>query len=259
MDGKMGRLRRWGMVIFGVSLGIASTGCSTFIAYSGIASPRELNAPVTRTEVRLRFGSPTRSETRTDGTSLETYHVRRRIASRVNALGGDFHSFLFTYGLVEVIAAPVALYHSENAKLQVTFVYGADNRVVCHYRPQASPASRFEEATLPLAASLWVQLEAGVCPNWETCLDSFVKQVRERAAYVGYTPSAVEEAQFTSLLAIAEDADKSRLTKNEALAEVQRCLGSNDGLAPYVRPSLDPSDPSLAGGPSREETPGDPA
>ncbi len=259
MDGKSGRLRRWGMVLCGVSLGVAGPGCSTFIAYSGIAGPQELNAPATRTEVRQRFGAPTGAETRADGSSVETYPIRQRIASRVGALGGDFHRFLLTYGLVEIIAAPVALYHSENAKLLVAFVYGADDRVLCRYRAEAPPASRFEEATLPLAASLWVQLEAGACPNWGTCLTSFVEQVRGRAACVGYTPNSAEGAEFKSLLAIAEDEDTSRLTKSEALAEIQRCLGSSDALASCVWPASNPSDPSLARRPSGKESPADPA
>ena len=237
MDGNTGRLRRWGMVLCGVSVGVAGPGCSTFIAYSGIAGPQELNAPVTRTEVRQRFGAPEGVETRSDGSSVETYHIRQRIASKVGTLGGDFHSLVFTYGLVEVIATPVALYHSENAKLLMAFEYGADDRVLCRYRPEAPPASRFEESTLPLAASLWVQLEAGGCPNWGRCLTSFVEQVRRRAACVGYTPNSAEGAKFKSLLAIAEDEDASRLTKSEALAEIQRCLGSSDALASCVWPA----------------------
>ena len=258
MDTKTGQLRRWGMVMCGISLGLAGTGCSTIIAYSGIVGRQELHAPATRTQVRQGFGTPSAAETRADGTSVETYHIRRRIASTVKALGGDLHSFLFTYGLVEAIATPVALYHSEKAKLSVAFVYGADDRILCHYRAEAPPESRFEDTTLPLAASLWVQLEGGACPNWSTCMASFVEQARMRAACVGYTLTLAEEENFKRLLRIAKNADESRITKDETLAEIQKCLACNDALASCVAPDSSPSDPSLVEHPSPKKSSAEP-
>lgn len=254
MDAKTGELRRWGMVMCGIGLGFAGTGCATMIGYSGIISPQELHAPATRTQVRQRFGTPSAAETRADGTSVETYHIRRRIASTVKALGGHLHSFLFTYPLVEAFATPIALYHSEHSKLPVAFVYGADDRVLCHYRSEAPPESRFEDATLPLAASLWVQLEGGACPSWSTCMTSFVEQARMRAGCVGYTLPRAEEENFKRLLRIAKHADERRITKDETLAEIQKCLACNDALASCVPPDSSPSDPSLVERPSRQES-----
>ncbi len=254
MDAKTGQLRRWGMGICGMSLVLAGTGCTTMIAYSGIVGPQELHAPANRTQVRQRFGTPSAAESRADGTSVETFHIRRRITSTVKALGGDLHSFLFTYGLVEALATPVALYHSEKAKLPVAFVYGADDRIMCHYRVEAPPGSRFEDTTLPLAASLWVQLEGGACPNWSTCVTSFVEQVRMRAACVGYTLSLAEEENLTRLLTIAKHADESRITKVETLAEIQKCLACNDATASCLPPDSSPSDPSLVERPSQKES-----
>ena len=222
MDAKTRRLKQWGMVICGVSFSVAGTGCSTIIAYSGITGPHEIQALATRTEVRQHFGAASNTETRADGTSVETYQIRRRVASTVTALGGDLHSLVFTYGLVEAIATPVALYHSEKAKLMVAFVYGADDRILCRYRADAPTASRFSDATLPMAASLWVQLEGGACPTWRTCLTSFVEQVRKQADCVGYALTPADEANFTRLLAIAKNADESRITHEAALMVVER-------------------------------------
>lgn len=258
MDAKTGQLRRWAIVICGIGLGLAGAGCSTMIGFSGIISPQELRAPETRTQVRQRFGTPSAAETRADGTSVETYHIRRRIVSTVKALGGDLHNFLFTYPLVEAIATPIALYYSEKSKLPVVFVYGADDRVLCHYRDEAPPESRFEDVTLPLAASLWVQLEGGACPNWSTCMTSFVEQARMRAGCVGYTLTRAEEENFNRLLRIAKHADERRITKDETLAEIQKCLACNDALAACVPSDSSPSDPSVAEHPSQKVSSAEP-
>ncbi len=258
MDAKTGQLRGWGMVMCGIGLGLAGAGCSTMIGYSGIISLQELHAPATRRQVQQRFGTPSAAETRADGTSVETYHIRRRIASTVKALGGDLHSFLFTYPLVEAIATPIALYHSEKSKLTVAFVYGANDRVLCHYRAEAPPETRFEEATLPLAASLWVQLEGGACPNWSTCMTSFVELARMRATCVDYSLTLAEEENFKRLLRIAKHADESRITKEETLAEIQKCLACNDALASCIPPDSGASNPSLVEHPSQKTSSAEP-
>ncbi len=259
MEGSMGRGKRWGMAVCGMSLGLAGAGCSTIIAYSGIAGPQELRVPVTRTTVQERFGTPSSTEARADGTSIETYHIRRQVLGVMDAFGGDLRSFFLTYGLVQIIGTPVALYQSEKAKLHVAYVYGADDRVVCQYRVDAPPPSRFDAATLPLAAALWMQLEADGCPSWGACLDAFVAQARERAACVGYTVTPAEKASHERLLAIAKDADTGHITKEEALAEAQECLGCSGALASCEPPAPGAADPSRAERPSSKDSSGGPA
>jgi hypothetical protein len=258
MEGNTGRGKRWGMVVCGMSLGLAGAGCSTIIAYSGIAGPQELRVSATRTAVQERFGTPSSAEARADGTSIETYQIRRQVTAVMDAFGGDLRTFFLTYAVMQVIATPVALYQSERAKLHVAFVYGADDHVLCQYRVDAPPASRFDAATLPLATSLWMQLEAGGCPSWSTCLGAFVAQVRERAACVGYTVTPAEEASHEQLLVIAKDADAGQVTMDEALAETQECLGCSGALASCVPLAPSVSDPSRAEHPSLKESSGVP-
>lgn len=237
MEGSAGRGRQWGMAVCGMSLGLAGAGCSTLIAYSGIAGPQELRVPVTRIAVQERFGAPNSAEVRADGTTIEMYRIRRQVLGVMDAFGGELRTFFLTYGLVQIIGTPVALYQSEKAKLNVTFVYGADDHVLCQYRVDAPLASRFDTATLPLAASLWMQLEADGCPSWSTCIGAFVAQIRKRAACVGYSVTPAEEASHERLLAIARDADAGHLTKDEALAETRECLGCSGALASCVTPA----------------------
>jgi hypothetical protein len=245
------------MAVCGMGLGLASAGCSTIIAYSGIVGPQELRVPVTRAAVQERFGTPSSTEARADGTSIEMFRIRRQVLGVMDAFGGDLRTFFLTYGLVQIIGTPVALYQSEKAKLHVAYVYGADDRVLCQYRVDAPPASRFDAATLPLAASLWMQLEVDGCPSWGACLGAFVAQARERAACVGYAVTPAEKASHKRLLAIAEDVDAGRITKDEALAGTRECLGCSGALA-----SCEPPAPGAAQSPaehtSLEESSADP-
>jgi hypothetical protein len=250
MESSTRRVRQWGMVVCGMSLGLAGAGCSTIIAYSGIAGPQELRVPITRAAVQERFGVPSSTETRTDGTSIEMYHIRRQVLRVMEGFGGDLRTFFLTYGLVQIIGTPVALYQSEKAKLHVAYVYGADDHVQCQYRVDASPASRFDAATLPLAASLWMQLEAGSCPSWSACLGSYVEQVRERAVCVGYRATPAEEASLVRLLAIGKDADAGQITQDEALAETRECLSCSGPLASCAPPA-----PSAAQSPAERPSP----
>jgi hypothetical protein len=259
MEGNTGRGKRWGMVLCGMSLGLAGTGCSTIIAYSGIAGPQELRVPATRTAVQERFGTSSSAEARADGTSIEVYRIRRQVLGAMDAFGGDLRTFFLTYGLVQIIGTPVALYQSEKAKLHVAFVYGEDDHVLCQYRVDAPPASRFDAATLPLAASLWMQLEADGCSSWSTCVGAFVAQVRERAACVGYTVTPAEEASHERLLAIAKDVDAGQITKDEALAGTQECLGCSGALASCEPPAPGGANPSRAERPSLKGSSGGPA
>ena len=109
MEGSTGRGKRWGMAVCGMSLGLAGAGCSTIIAYSGIAGPQELRVPVTRADVQERFGTPGSVEARADGTSIEMFHIRQQVLGAMEAFGGDFRTFFLTYGLMQIIGTPVAL------------------------------------------------------------------------------------------------------------------------------------------------------
>lgn len=251
MEARTERWKRWGMVVCGMTLGLAEVGCSTLIANSGIAGVQELRLLATRAAVRDQLGFASSAESRADGTSVERYHIRRRVTQLVDGFGGDLRTFFLTYGLVEVIGTPVALYQSEKARLHVAFVFGADDHVLCHYREDAPPATRFDEATLPLAASLWMQLEGDACPSWRACLGAFVEQVRQRAACVGYPVTPTAEASLGRLFALAKDVDAGRIPKEEALAETQDCLACSDALASCPPPAPSGSDSSLTEGPDQ--------
>src|SRR5206468_6556699 len=58
---------------------LAGSGCSVLIASRGVSSIPTVGEGSTQEEVRQLLGDPASSETRKDGTRIETFRVRRKV------------------------------------------------------------------------------------------------------------------------------------------------------------------------------------
>jgi hypothetical protein len=79
MKATKGRRGQCLLAICGVALLLIGTGCSFLIASAGRASLADFAPGSTRQEVRAGWGEPDVSETRDDGTRIETYHIRMTV------------------------------------------------------------------------------------------------------------------------------------------------------------------------------------
>jgi len=228
-----GRNRR--LVAFcGVALVVATSGCSSLLAHSGVSNVRELYQPDTRAAVRAAFGRADETGTCPDGRPVE----RRSIRQEVPEVWGDVVAaagrstdirdpilVLVSSPVIELVAIPIQAYRSEQAKLHYAFVYGADDRVLYRYDVAAAPSDRFRGAVSALPDSLSLPLKEGGCPSWEGCLSAFGAEARQRAACVGY-PLTPEEGETLHLVqALATDVDAGRIAPDDTLAEFEWCLG----------------------------------
>jgi hypothetical protein len=222
MKATRGRRGRWLIAICGMAFLFTGTGCSSLIASAGRASLADFAPGSTRQEVREAWGEPDVSETRDDGSRVETYHIRKRASSlREEGLPGG--AWWLPRGVLvlvafEVVATGKAIYDRANAEMyDHAFVYGPDERLLYSYDTSTPPAQRFYAVRRPLAELRWKQLENGECPIWSACITSYVGELRRRAAIVGYTLPPEEEENFQRLLEIAKDVDEGRNTKGEGL------------------------------------------
>jgi hypothetical protein len=212
---------------------VSGNGCSMLIASRGVTSLPTITTGSTRQEVRQTLGDPESSETRGDGTRIDTYRIRRKGTS---AWGPDplrkmddmatFTNVFQGFSLVLTPAAILifegyaigkAIADSEKGVQTLTLVYGPDGRLLFSYDVNLPAGSRFDAACRPLNAALWAQLENDQCPTWSTCFASYLDERRKRAVWVGYTLPPTDDANSQRLVAVATDRDEGRMTKGEAL------------------------------------------
>lgn len=258
MNANLGVRRRWLWTVCGAALGVAASGCSMLIAQSGVSGVAELYKPETRAEVRERFGEADETGTCPDGRGMERRSIWQRVTwickqpsgfAAETGCEGLREAYYWSLGLADVLAIPFQLYRSEQAKLHYAFVYGDDDRVLYRYDVTASPPGRFREAVGPLVYSVARQLEEGGCPGWGMCLSAYAEEARRRAACVGYALTPEDEGTFQRVHAIAADVDAGRIPKDDALAEIEACVGLRGPLVSCVPPAPSPSNPTPAGGP----------
>ena len=236
--------KRWRWVVALCGTLLATTGCaSSVIATIGVASVQEIYAPETRAEVRAAFGEADETRTRPDGLMVEQRTIRQQV--RVVCQEHDTYRCLaldvgnlFTMGIVDVLAtAPTTLARSERAKLHYTFVYDAEDRVLCRYDDAAVPPARFAVAIGPLAEALSRRLKADGCPSWATCLTLYAEEVRRRAACLERPLFPEQEATLRDLIALAAYADAGRFFKDVALARIDRCAPLKPEMSSCVPPA----------------------
>ena len=234
-----GGVNRWLVARCGVMLALATSGCSTLIATSGISNVAEIYQLETRAEVREAFGEADETGTCPDGRPVEHRMIRQKVRevwadilesffNPRDPLGSlvAYLDLLVLSPAIDVFATPVQVYRSEQAKLHYAFVYGSDDRVVYRYNADASSPQRFEEAVLPLTNSLPGQLEKGGRPSWGGCLITFGAEVQQRAACVAHPLTWEYEETLYLLQALAAEVDAGRLAPDETLAELRWCLRS---------------------------------
>jgi len=219
-----------------VALLLTGTGCSALIASRGVSSLPAITTGSTRQEVRQTLGDPDSSETRSDGTRIETYRIRRKVESAwgnfwkgpLDLSGGQAAAIVVPLGLAfEVYATGKAIVDSEKQKVHIAFVYGPEDRLLYLYDVDAPLDKRFDTARRPLTQSQWKQLENDECSTWATCLTSYGDELRRRAAQVGYTLSVKEEENLQRLLDVAGARDEERITKWQAQALIELAGLSN--------------------------------
>jgi hypothetical protein len=213
---------------------LTNSGCSLVIAAvsPGVSYPPVIAAGSTRVEVRQVLGEPALSETRRDGTSVETYRTPRKVQSLWKELSSsDFVPgergplwpvvlMIPVYLGVEIYATGKALYDSGTKRFQVGCVYGPDDRILISYDASTTPAARFALARGPVGELGWKEIENDECPSWSACLTFYVDELRRRASWVNYALHPKEEENFARLLAIARDRDEGRITQGEALIAI---------------------------------------
>ena len=209
---------------------VTGNGCSMLIASRKASSVSSIDTGLTRQEIKHILGNPESSDIRSDGTRIDTYHIFSKVTSvwkekwpeqTVGALSQVYFFGLFAAPLaaifIETYATGKALSDRETGAVDWALIYGPDERLLYFFDVHAPPESRFDAACRPLNAALWAQLEGDACPAWSACLASYLEERQKRAAVVGYTVPATDEADSQHLVAVATDRDEGRLTKGEAL------------------------------------------
>ena len=219
---------------------LTSTGCAAVIAgvSPGVSYLPAIAPGSTRPEVRQVLGDPALSETRSDGTSVETYRIRRKVQSLWEGksprdlffltvlFGGapdprELVIFSPVYLIMEIYATGKVIYDIGTSKrFHVGCVYGPDDRLVISYDASTTPAARFAGARGFVDYLRWKEIENDGCPSWSACLNSYIDELRMRASWVDYTLPPKEEENFERLLAIARDRDEGRITQGEALIAI---------------------------------------
>jgi hypothetical protein len=118
---------RFPHVLFAALL-VSSSGCSMLIAASG----KDVEKLTTREAVRQEFGQPTA----TDGSRIDEYHTRRKLAEPDIALAGRNMGLAMTYGLAEFICFPCEVYQLGRHTLlgqDLRFTYDAHGSVTAIY------------------------------------------------------------------------------------------------------------------------------
>ena len=142
---------------------------------------------------------------------------------------------------------------SERAKLHYTFVYDAEDRVLCRYDEAAVPLKRFALAISPLADALSRRLKANGCPSWATCLTGYAEEVRRHAACVERLLFPEQEATLRELITLAAYPEAGRLPKEFALMRIEQCARLKPDMSSCAPPPRNASDPIPASAPSSGE------
>lgn len=226
------RQKRWLLALGGLALVVTTSCASVMVARSGVANVGEIYAPETRAEVRAAFGEADETRTRPDGFIVEERTIRQEVPEVCggNAINSDRPrcialgaAYFFLLGLPELGVLPTTVARSERAKLHYTFVYDAEDRVLCRYGGPASLHERFAVAIAPVTEALSQRLAAEGCPSWETCVTGYAEEARRRAACVEYPLSPTEEATLRELITVAAYADAGRLSKDVARMRIAQC------------------------------------
>ena len=128
MKATKGRHGQWLIAICGMAFLFTGTGCSSLIASAGRASLADFAPGSTRQEVRAAWGEPDASETRDDGTRIETYHIRMKVnplwekaPTPGNWVGGGGPGGALLLGAFvgafEVVATGKAIFDRANAEM----------------------------------------------------------------------------------------------------------------------------------------------
>lgn len=229
----------WRLALGGLALALATNGCSALIAHSGVSSVSEIDRPQTRAEVRDAFGEADETGTCPDGRPVERRAIRRNLPDYPCSFDLRARQLCYHPGflLVEPLMFPVAVAASYRAKLHYTFVYDADDRVLWRYDRAVSPVERFDVAVDQLPDALSRRLTDGGCPSWEACLTSYAEEVRRRAACVEFSLYPEQEAMLHDLIMVAAYVDAGRLSKDIALARIERCASVKSYMSSCVPPT----------------------
>ena len=222
------------IAILTLAMLFALSGCSVMIAKSGISGLGEIPGGLSRKEVQERFGSPASSSTTSAGKQIEIYNIRKQLDCVVWLMGTNSSACSprrvaeqelgwcailapICFG-TEFFNAPINLVRSEMNKIQVAFVYGADDRVLYSYEPKAEPSSRYDQALHTLTHPLSSGTELAKCPSAKKCMEGYVEELQRRAAEVGYTLSKEDEDDAIGRdLEMARNVDDGKITKQEAV------------------------------------------
>jgi len=225
--------------MIGVTILVGGTGCAaTLIARTGTEEPA-LYLPKQRAEVKGRFGQPEKTETLEDGLRIDTYHLRKKLATgatgRISTADmrdlAGFGSFwamlnLGTFGAPEALAAGVVLYESIHAAYHIAFVYDPEDQIVLRYLLNKPPAERFLEVQHQLNQRLWDTLENTPAPLAPS-IDAHGANLRRWAHQVDYSLSPEAEEALQTALLLARDADEGRLSREETLIWLRSCSSYN--------------------------------
>ena len=169
----------------------ALSGCSMMVARSGLSGLGEIPDGLSRKEVQERYGSPASSGATNVGRPVEVYHIRQKTDSIYSWLGGTGGGIgpgagLGALGIIilgETAGFPIALAMSESNKLEVAFVYGADDRVLYFYETKST--WRYDQALRTLTHPLSSEAELAKCPSAKECMERYMEEVHKRAQEVG--------------------------------------------------------------------------
>jgi hypothetical protein len=244
-----GRQRRWLLVLGGAALAVATSGCSVLIlnAYQTAGYDwTEIAALQTRGEVHEKLGTPADTFTCPDGTSLDSYHLRKKMApcsipgcppsGEAGRYGALILIDVATLGMAEAIGTPGAItagHRQEQlqGKLHVGFAYDTEGRVLS--RDDAAPGDLPGLVLGPLTEKVSL-MRPGWCPSWQSCLARPLAETRRRATCTGYTLTPEEKQRVEWVERIAEDVDAERLAQEAGRDALDACYLSSSRPCPLA-------------------------
>ncbi len=257
-----GRQSRWLLALGGATLAVATSGCSLLIqsAYREAGYDwSKIGALQTRGEVHEKLGKPADAFTCPDGTYLDSYHLRKKIApcppswdyipgpctrsGEASRIVSVMLVDVVTLGTYEGLFTPAAImevYQQEQSRkqLNVGFVYDGEGRILSRYDAAPGDLAGLVLGGLTEEVS-WARWDA--CSRSQSCLAHQVAETRRRATCTGYTLTPEEVQRVEWVERIAEEVAADRLTRDGGRAALHACYFSSGGPCPLADDTRPPA------------------
>jgi hypothetical protein len=207
-----------------LTLGVAiCSGCSMLLMSTDGSDLGKIQPGLSKTEVQERLGPAASTGTTTAGRPTESYKIapmekqidKQDVVKFVVLCGiPTSWGICAAYVAFDTLVFPFVYQEREAKKIEVLFVYGADDRLLFYYQTKDEPSLRFRQAIASLPHP-FSRPGPATCERLKPCLLAHVEETRTRAEEVGYLLTPEQEEEFRQDLETAERVDSGESTLSD--------------------------------------------